>query len=67
MAYNAAKVRVFTESKKKLDETLKKTKTASGVIRNKSMIQGVLPQIREALEEKYRKEYEEKYRKKFKK
>ena len=67
LAYSAAKARVFTESKKKLDETLNKTKTASGVIKNKNAIQSVLPQIRETLEQKYRKEYEEKYKKKFKK
>lgn len=67
LAYSAAKARVWIESKKKLDETLSKTKSAAGVIRNKDMIQSVLPQIRGALEEKYRKEYEEKYKKKFKK
>lgn len=67
MAYYAAKARAFTESKKKLDEMLNKSKTAAGIIKNKNTIQGVLPQVREALEEKYRKEYKDKYKKKFKK
>lgn len=67
LAYNASKARAFTESKKKLEETLSKTKTASGIIKNKGMIQSVLQPMRDALESKYRKEYEKKYKKKFKK
>lgn len=67
LAYSAAKVRVWTESKKKLEETLIKAKTASGIIRNKEIIKSVLPSIRQSLEEKYRKEYENKYRKIFRK
>lgn len=67
LADAAANVKSLVEGKKFLKKSLDKATKASGIIRNKSQVEGLFPSVRDNSKEKYRKEYLEKYKKMFKK
>lgn len=62
----AAGIKAFVEAKKGLKRSLEKSETASGIIKNRSMIENGFPSARNKAKEQYMKEYIEKYKKIFK-